>query len=252
MDPEIKVIEDLSLNAWPSHQMQVYDGWIVRFSYYYTHRTNCVEQIGPSQLPYDEKLAYCEEIYRRWQTPCLFKISPISDPALTELLVKNGYTTAHPTDVMTLDLDSFDAAANAPSHTFTISNQVSYTWLQGLFDLKKTTNIIHRRIVPSMYAAIPKDVIALLYMEGDRVAATGLGILDRDYIGIYAIHVDEAFRRQHIARDIVTTLLIEGRRCGAGKAYLQVVSDNEPAKALYRSIGFEKRYDYHFLLRDVE
>lgn len=37
---DIKTIEDLSLNAWPSHQMQVYDGWILRFSYFYTHRTN--------------------------------------------------------------------------------------------------------------------------------------------------------------------------------------------------------------------
>ena len=33
---DIKTIEDLSLNAWPSHQMQVYDGWILRFSYFYT------------------------------------------------------------------------------------------------------------------------------------------------------------------------------------------------------------------------
>ena len=39
----IKTIEDLSLNAWPSHQMQIYDGWILRFSYFYTHRTNCVD-----------------------------------------------------------------------------------------------------------------------------------------------------------------------------------------------------------------
>lgn len=54
----IKTVEDLSLNAWPSHQMQVYDGWILRFSYFYTHRTNCVETIGPAQLPIAEKVAY--------------------------------------------------------------------------------------------------------------------------------------------------------------------------------------------------
>ena len=46
MRNNIKIIEDLSLNAWPSHQMQIYDGWILRFSYFYTHRTNCIEQIG--------------------------------------------------------------------------------------------------------------------------------------------------------------------------------------------------------------
>lgn len=48
MNSQIKTIEDLSLNAWPSHQIQIYDGWLLRFSYFYTHRTNCVEQIGAS------------------------------------------------------------------------------------------------------------------------------------------------------------------------------------------------------------
>ncbi len=67
----IKTIEDLSLNAWPSHQMQIYDGWILRFSYFYTHRTNCVEQIGTSSLPFEEKIKYCEEIYHYWNTPCI-------------------------------------------------------------------------------------------------------------------------------------------------------------------------------------
>ena len=66
---DIKTIEDLSLNAWPSHQMQLYDGWILRFSYFYTHRTNCVEQVGTSLLPLEEKISYCEDIYRRWKTP---------------------------------------------------------------------------------------------------------------------------------------------------------------------------------------
>ncbi len=55
MDITIKTIEDLSLNAWPSHQIQVYDGWLLRFSYFYTHRTNSVEQIGASLLPLSKK-----------------------------------------------------------------------------------------------------------------------------------------------------------------------------------------------------
>lgn len=55
MNAEIKQIEDMSLNAWPSHKMELYDGWILRFSYFYTHRTNSVEQFGISTLPWKEK-----------------------------------------------------------------------------------------------------------------------------------------------------------------------------------------------------
>ena len=67
MKPTIKMIEDLSLNAWPSHQIQLYDGWLLRFSYFYTHRTNCVEQIGPASIPIEEKINFCEDAYHRWE-----------------------------------------------------------------------------------------------------------------------------------------------------------------------------------------
>ena len=66
-EQKIKIIEDLSLNAWPSYQMQIYDGWILRFSHFYTHRTNCIEQLGPSSIPLPDKLDYCEEIFARLQ-----------------------------------------------------------------------------------------------------------------------------------------------------------------------------------------
>ena len=58
MDGLIKKIEDMSLNAWPSHKMELYDGWILRFSGFYTHRTNSVEQFAPSVLPWREKIPY--------------------------------------------------------------------------------------------------------------------------------------------------------------------------------------------------
>ncbi len=60
---QLKKNEDLSLNAWPSHQIQFYDGWVLRFSYFYTHRTNCVEQIGNAVLPPESKIPECEAVY---------------------------------------------------------------------------------------------------------------------------------------------------------------------------------------------
>ena len=69
----IKKIEDMSLNAWPSHKMELYDGWILRFSYFYTLRTNSVEQFGNSMLPWREKVAYCENVYKRLGSPAIFK-----------------------------------------------------------------------------------------------------------------------------------------------------------------------------------
>lgn len=249
MNFEIKAIEDLSLNAWPSHQMQVYDGWILRFSYFYTHRTNSVEQIGRSTLPLEEKVTYCEEIYKRWHTPTIFKISPLANEKLVSLLISKEYHSEHRTNVMTLALDN---TASMPADKMPagmlIHNHIDLEWIEGLFTLKNTTNIIHRNIVPSMYAAIPKDVIAVSIQQNFRTIATGLGILDRDYIGIYAIHVHEDYRHRHYATAILKTLLSQGKARGASKAYLQVVSGNDSAIALYEGLGFEYLYEYHFLV----
>ena len=218
MEKNIKKIEDMSLNAWPSHKMELYDGWILRFSYFYTHRTNSVEQFGSSTLPWREKVSYCEDVYKRLGSPAIFKISPLVSPDFDYTLENRGYEVQHTTEVMTL----------------------------YLFDLKKMTNPIHRAVVPSMYRAIPKDTICASVWRNGKIIATGLGILDRDYIGIYAIHVKENYRGQGFARQICTALLKEGVHQGAQNAYLQVVQGNTPAKRLYASLGFTDFYTYWF------
>ena len=252
MNAEIKKIEDLSLNAWPSWQMQVYDGWILRYSSFYTHRTNCVEQIGVPHLSLSEKVPYCESVYHRWKTPCVFKISPVGNPDLDVFLADRDYSIQHHTTVMTRDLDDIDLAFDEnPEIPLTIENRVSYAWMEGLFSLKGMDDIVHRRIVPAMYDAIPKDEIAVSVRLNGRVVATGLGILDRDYIGVYAIHVGEDYRRCGIATRMVQAILREGRRQGADHAYLQVVSDNSPARGVYEQNGFRELFCYWFRVKKV-
>ena len=158
MDKEIKLIEDLSLNAWPSHQMQIYDSWILRFSYFYTHRTNSVEQLGASTLPLAEKISYCESIYRDWGTPCIFKINPFLIPDFDNMLDKRHYEIEHVTEVMTMQIpDNICPVSDVPVQ---LDPKIRPEWIFSLFDLKEMTNEIHRQIVPSMYHAIPKRTIA--------------------------------------------------------------------------------------------
>ena len=244
MNSKIKIIEDLSLNAWPSHQMQIYDGWILRFSYFYTHRTNCVEQIGPSSIPLRDKIAYCEEVYAKWGTPTIFKINPLMDSSFDQKLMERGYHTAHTTEVMTLDLEKYKI--QKPPRPVFLSREISPDWLNGLFSLKGTVNEIHRKIVPSMYRAIPKDTIFASIYDGGRIIGTGLGILDRDYVGIYAIHVAEEYRRQHLVESICRSILNSAIDEGATEGYLQVVEGNVGARRLYEGLGFEGFYTYWF------
>lgn len=244
MNKMIKEIEDMSLNAWPSHKMELYDGWILRFSYFYTHRTNSVEQFGTSTLSWREKVSYCENEYRRLGSPAIFKISPLVSPDFDYVLENRGYGIQHTTQVMTMNLE--DGVLDHPYPKVNFTDDIPDVWIESLFDLKGTVNPVHRAVVPSMYRAIVKDTICASIWDNGKIVATGLGILDRDYIGIYAIHVREDFRHMGYARQICTGLLKEGRRKGASKSYLQVVKGNTPAQALYASLGYQYAYTYWF------
>lgn len=247
---QVKIIEDLSLNAWPSHQLQVYDSWLLRFSYFYTHRTNCVEQIGASLLPLSEKLPYVEHMYREWGTPCIYKISPLLPPDFERALAARGYQTEHVTHNFLLPhVAAFRGDVGLPAvetHPF-----IPDAWVEALFRLKGTTNIMHKQVVPSMYRAIPKETLSVCVRDSGRVVGTGLGIFDRDYVGVYAIHVHPAYRRRHLARAIVTAILTEAQKRGVSHAYLQVVEGNTPAIHLYNTLGFEYLYTDSFRVKQL-
>ena len=87
-----------------------------------------------------------------------------------------------------------------------------------------------------MFKAIPKEtIVACIEIEG-RMVASGLGILDRGHIGLYAI---------------CSSILTEAQKKGATHAYLQVVKGNTAAKNLYTSLGFEDFYTYWFRSKEV-
>ena len=203
-----------------------------------------MEQFGTSTLPWREKVSYCENVYKRLGTPAIFKISPLVSQDFDYTLENRGYEIQHTTNVMTVRLPA--ARLDAPYDEVCFTDSIPDEWIESLFTLKGTTNPIHRAVVPSMYRAIPKETICASVQKNGQIIATGLGILDRDYIGLYAIHVREDYRGQGLARQICTGLLKEGRKKGAENAYLQVVEGNTPARKLYESLGFCQFYTYWF------
>ncbi len=266
----IKYMEEISLNAWPSYRSELYDGWIIRYSHNYTHRTNSVQQVGHSSLPIGEKIAFCENAYRHHGTPAIFKINPLIDPSFDRLLEERGYQTAHVTETMTADLANMDLMPGAAEEfefrtrpglassvrypggiVVLVRPEITDEWISGVLHLNGTCDPTLRRIVPSMYKAIPKKVIVCSIEIDGRMVASGLGICDREFIGIYAIYVSPACRRRHYARAICSTLLLEGSKQGASRAYLQVVKGNRNAKALYEDLGFRDFYTYWFRSKEV-
>ena len=270
----IKYMEEMALNAWPSHMSELYDGWIIRYSHNYTYRTNSVEQLGKSTLPLDEKIAFCEDAYRAHGTPASFKINPLTDPDFEKMLEDRGYELKHKTDTMVGALSEMNPLdAIYEEHEFEnrlcgmpsamrfegsedevnvlMQPVITDEWIAGFFHLNGTSEPLLRRIVPAMFKAIPKNTVVCSVECDGHMVASGLGIFDREYIGIYGIYVSPSCRKRGYARAICSALIHEGRRQGATKAYLQVVHDNERAHKLYGSLGLEHYYTYWFRSKNL-
>lgn len=241
----ISKIEDLSINAWPSFKTELYDNWLIRFSHQYTLRTNCVEQLGRSTLPITEKISYCEEIYSDYNSPCIFKITPRISADFDRLLEERNYELVNETNVMTMNLTNFNADVSRNS-IVSLSDTITDDWIFGVFVLNNVTDPVHHTIVPNMFRAIPKRTIVAKIMKGDLMVASGLGILDRNDLGLYAIYTHPEHRGNGYARAICNAVLDKGKSMGATYTYLQVVKNNTPAINLYESLGYRPEYSYWF------
>jgi ribosomal protein S18 acetylase RimI-like enzyme len=84
-----------------------------------------------------------------------------------------------------------------------------------------------------------------------RSSPTGLTIVEDDCAGLFDIATTSERAAPGHARTVVAALLRAARAIGRAHAYLQVASDNEPARAL-PPVRFEERYPYWYRGREGE
>ena len=242
----IRTIEELSLNAWPSPQTCLYDGWILRFGQGYTKRANSVNPLYRSGLDPDEKIKFCEQVYQEQRLDVVFKLSPGSHPEdLDEILSARGYRKDSPTSVQVLDLAS---AEIHPPKGMVFGEDLSAGWLDAFHSMTALDERYWDALQRILLNILPRHCFVSL-REGARTLAVGLGVLQAGFIGLFDIVVDEAFRNRGFGAQIVESILYWGKQNGAQKAYLQVMLDNPPALHLYSKIGFVEEYQYWYRIK---
>ena len=80
------------------------------------------------------------------------------------------------------------------------------------------------------------------------LAAVARGALADGWLGVTAVTVAEDHRRRGLATAVMAALQRWAAARGAQWVYLQVASDNAPARALYRRAGFIEHHRYHYRL----
>jgi GNAT superfamily N-acetyltransferase len=239
----IRAIEERAMNAWPSVQTLLLDGWVLRFANGYTRRANSVNPIYPGEADVEAKIQHCERLYRAQGLPVVFKLTEaVFPPDLDSILAAQGYAFEAGTSVQTLDLRGWAAPAPEPvdlAETLTESWFAAFSRMSAVSEARQ---VPHRQIL----RAILSPTCYVSIRSGDQVIACGLGVADGGYVGLFDIVTDPGFRRQGFGQRIVTSLLAWGINQGAHTAYLQVMINNDPALRLYARSGFSELYRYWY------
>jgi len=88
--------------------------------------------------------------------------------------------------------------------------------------------------------------------DDNGAIAFGLGVLERDHLGLFDIVTVPDARRKGAARKVVSALMRWGAERDAKTAWLSVIGDNERAKPLYAQLGFRELYRYHYRVSDQQ
>lgn len=236
----IQLYEELSMNALPALQTQIYDGWVLRFSKGYTNRANSVNPLYPAALPLEEKVAFCERLYAAQGLPTAFKITEAAPAGLDDYLDARGYEIVTPTRVFTCPAPPAGEACGD-----VVITRDTAVWREDGFRLSNTD----AKMIPiasAMMDRIQGNVLCAKILADGRAVACGQCVEERGHAGLYGIVVDPAYRRCGLGYALCKALLIEAAGNGAEAFYLQVVADNGPAAALYRKLGFVPCYGYHY------
>jgi N-acetylglutamate synthase len=241
-------LEELSINAWPSLQTMIYDGWVLRFADGYTKRANSSNPLYGGVLDVNEKIDACEELYSGRRLDTVFKLTPASHPAdLDRILSARGYVLESGSAIQTLDLRSGTAEPEGPG--VTLSPDASDEWLSAfcqMSGLDEQKNGTARQMLPNI---VPEKRLASI-SDGERgIIACGMAVLQGDHVGLFDIVTHRDLRRRGLGRRLVLSLLHWAKKEGARKAYLQVALNNEAALGLYSGLGFTEVYRYWYRVK---
>ena len=242
----LTAIEELSLNAWPSLQTVIYDGWLLRFAYGYTRRANSVNPLYVSTLDVDQKISFCANLYESKNLPVIFKMTGKVHPSdLDERLAANGYRKDSPTSVQVLGLES---ATLYELPEVKLEEELSEEWLDNFCRISSVSRTHRDTLHKILINILPRHSFVSLQSEG-QVIACGLGVLQAEYLGLFDIVTNAADRGHGHGTQIVRTILSWGKQNRARQAYLQVMLNNAPALHLYSKLGFAELYQYWYRIK---
>ena len=252
MKEQIQKYEEMCLNGHVALNTFFYDGWILKFSEGYTGRANSVSLLYPSSKPIAEKVAFCENMYKKQGLSCQFKLTEF-DTEINDFLTKRGYKIATPTDLMVCDSGcpvKPDNDTKAPDNDSKIEYIFSTTpdeWLPIFFKVHEINDAHDQDVYTRMVSKVLVDTIYCTLLYDGKPAACSSVAIENGYTLLQNVIVSSELRGLGLGKKVCSAILEKVRELGVHHYYLQVVQTNTVAVNLYKKLGFEKLYSYWYM-----
>jgi N-acetylglutamate synthase len=244
--PDIGALERIAADCWPAAEIETLAGWRLGFMEGVTRRANSVLPLGWSgALDLEGSIDRVEARYRARKLPPVFKLTRTSRPGgLPAALAARGYADEGYSDVLARRADGFlEPTAARGAHAVRLLDTPAPEWCALSFAGRPPCEAAVLAAMASRLAA-PR-AFALVETEG-APACAGFAALSDGWAAIAGVHTLDAARRKGAARALMAALARWSVAAGAPMLVLQVERSNAAAGALYRGLGFERLYGYHY------
>jgi arginase family enzyme/GNAT superfamily N-acetyltransferase len=247
-------VERRAIAAWPAEVVHERDGWLLRHTPGVRRRRSnsavppqAWPATGPrgrgtAGAPGDPVIDHVEAFYRERGRPVVIQLSPADEHGgLDAMLAGRGYRRDAPTVVLT----AFTAdviAATEPAPADVADGPESWVRLFAELDEHPDSAVVSAKVLSRI--APPAAFVS--------VAAAGMGVFaaESGWAGVFAMATSPERRRQGIGAAVLGAGARWAERVGAHRLYLQVETDNEPARALYARTGFTWSHEYHYRIAE--
>ncbi|MEU7495528.1 GNAT family N-acetyltransferase [Streptomyces griseofuscus] len=227
--------------GWRPVESERLGEWEMRAAGGYTRRANSVLPLGDPGCPLDAALAAVRRWYGERGLPAYVQTATGAEGTQELLgaeLERRGWVREVSAEVW---IGALAPLADRPEGAdVVLAREADEAWL-ARYQRKGVSEVALRVLSagPSVwFATVPGE-------PGGAPAAIGRCVVDGRWAGFAAVEVDPDRRRQGLATEVMAALARRALAEGASAGWLQVESDNAPARALYTGLGFSRHHAYH-------
>jgi ribosomal protein S18 acetylase RimI-like enzyme len=240
----VRRFEAAGFRAWPAASTH-YDGtWAIRLTAgLASRRLNSINPLDPGD---DgnllERMARAKRRFEAYGRPLTFRVSPLVGPTVQGFLTNAGWDSIAESLVMRLELND-DVLAGAIAQIPLKDMGRFITAAIGIGSLAAQSRPGMSELISSIQ---PEAGLFVVEHDGHPVS-TAICVHDGQLAGLFEIATVAALRGRGFGRRAILSALKWAHSRGARQAWLQVEAENDTALGLYRSLGFQELYRYHYL-----